>query len=203
MDEWTVVDADCWVTYCTIDCENWDYRASYDLKECLEISGATSLQLYCHLQLCEMLVMAWDLKQQQSSSSLPFPKPRRWLRGPGGMCLKSWVRERVVHSCSASCVWCNLTTHASENVMYGCPCGHFQELAAGLPFSLHQQLGKHTSGHILMLFLCHHYSMKLLKVHYCAEWSCNCFPRPSSCHRIYIATLKHQTVWCSVSYLLK
>lgn len=85
------------------------------------------------------------------------------------MCLKSRVRERVVHSCSADCVWCNLTTDASENVMYGCPCGHFQKLAAGLPFSLHQQLEKRTSGQILMLFLSHHYSMELLKVHYCAE----------------------------------
>lgn len=110
-----------------------------DMEECLEISGATSLWPHCHLQLCEMLVMVWGFKRLQSSTSLLFPKPRRWFREAGGMCLKSGVRKRAVHSCSASCVWCNLTTDASGKVMYGCPCGHFQKLAAGLPFSLHQQ----------------------------------------------------------------
>lgn len=75
--------------------------------------------------------------------------------------------ERMVQSRSASCASCNPSTHTSEKVMYGCPCGHFQKLAVGLPFFLHQQLGKRTSGHIVMLFLSHRYSMKLLKVDYC------------------------------------
>ena len=57
----------------------------------------------------------------------------------------------MVHSCSASCALCNLTTHASGKVMYGRPSGHFRKPAVGLPFALHQQLGKRTSGHILVL----------------------------------------------------
>lgn len=93
---WILNCCGCWVTCCTINCENWeapDHRPGYDLEVCLEISGAPSLWPHCHLELCEMLVMVWGLKRQQSSTFLPFPKPGRWFRGPEGMCSKSRVRE--------------------------------------------------------------------------------------------------------------
>lgn len=124
------------------------------------------------LSLSEMLVMAQGLKQQRSSSFLPFPKPRQWFGGLGRDVFKERY-ESVVHSHSASCASCNLTTPASEKVRYGSPCGHFQKLAVGLPFFLHQQLRCGQRCIFLILFLCHRYSMKLLKVDYCAEWSCS------------------------------
>lgn len=74
--------------------------------------------------------------------------------------------ERVVHSCRPA-VHCVTQLHMDSDCDVLRSQWVFQKLAAGLPFFLDQQLGKLTSGHILMLLLCHPYTMKLLKVDYC------------------------------------
>lgn len=137
-------------------------------KHALTFQGllTTALSLTALWNACD----GASLKQQRSSSFLPFPRLRRWLGGLGVMCLKRGMRGWFIPALPAVHL---ITWLFFENVMYSRSCGHFRKLAAGLPFSLRQQLGKCTSGHILMLFLCHHYSMKLLKVDYCAEWSCS------------------------------
>lgn len=74
--------------------------------------------------------------------------------------------ERMVYSCRPA-VHCVTRLHMDSDCDVLQSQRVFQELAAGLPFFLDQQLGKLTSGHILMLFLCYPYTVKLLKVDYC------------------------------------